>query len=307
MEVVPRAGQRLRQIQELEAKKKEGASLDQWQLAKLRKKPFVKAEIRALARAVGGDGAGEEDGSEDSGSGDDGDEDGEDEDEVNSISYRRLSVSHILPSRRSRRRRWPRKTPPRPRRRGTVTRVRARPRRAPRRPERRPRSSSRHSHSACAIPIAGAPATELRRRPPVPGVPGVPTLRPRRRQASCRGPSSRSCPRTPDARRTPPWSRRRQTLGLDCGARRSHRQTRRQLSRCRLFVPAVPKLALPTRRRRVAPSACVPAVEGAAPVRIFRHPTARPRTCREKRVKDPAPSPSPPRRSHLPPPSPPRQ
>ena len=81
MEVRYRAlAKKLRQIQELEAKKKEGASLDQWQLAKLRKKPFVKAEIRALARAVGGDGAGEEDGSEDSGSEDDADEE-EDEDE----------------------------------------------------------------------------------------------------------------------------------------------------------------------------------------------------------------------------------
>ena len=83
MEVRYRAlAKKLRQIQELEAKKKEGASLDQWQLAKLRKKPFVKAEIRALARAVGGDGAGEEDGSEDSGSEDDADEEAdEDEDE----------------------------------------------------------------------------------------------------------------------------------------------------------------------------------------------------------------------------------
>ena len=58
---------------------------------------------------------------------------------------------------------------------------------------------------------------------------------------------------------------------------------------CRLFVPAVPKLALPTRRRRVRTlRRCVPAVEGAAPVRIFRHPTARPRELvAKKRVKDP--------------------
>ena len=68
---------KLRQIAELEAKKKEGAKLDQWQLAKLRKKPFVKAEIRALKKAVGGDEAGEEDDSEDSGSEDEDDDDEE--------------------------------------------------------------------------------------------------------------------------------------------------------------------------------------------------------------------------------------
>ena len=74
MEVRYRAlAKKLRQIAELETKKKEGAKLDQWQLAKLRKKPFVKAEIRALKKAVGGDEAGEEDDSEDSGSEDEDD------------------------------------------------------------------------------------------------------------------------------------------------------------------------------------------------------------------------------------------
>ena len=78
MEVRFRAlAKKLRQIAELEAKKKEGAKLDQWQLAKLRKKPFVKAEIRALKKAVGGDEAGEEDESEDSGSEDEDDDDEE--------------------------------------------------------------------------------------------------------------------------------------------------------------------------------------------------------------------------------------
>jgi hypothetical protein len=78
MEVRFRAlAKKLRQIAELEAKKKEGAKLDQWQLAKLRKKPFVKAEIRALKKAVGGDEAGEEDDSEDSGSEDEDDDDEE--------------------------------------------------------------------------------------------------------------------------------------------------------------------------------------------------------------------------------------
>ena len=78
MEVRYRAlAKKLRQIAELEAKKKEGAKLDQWQLAKLRKKPFVKAEIRALKKAVGGDEAGEEDDSEDSGSEDEDDDDEE--------------------------------------------------------------------------------------------------------------------------------------------------------------------------------------------------------------------------------------
>ena len=68
---------KIRQCEDLEKKKKEGATLDQWQLAKLRKKPFVKAEIRALKKAVGGDEAGEEDDSEDSGSEDEDDDDEE--------------------------------------------------------------------------------------------------------------------------------------------------------------------------------------------------------------------------------------
>ena len=51
---------KIRQCEDLEKKKKEGATLDQWQLAKLRKKPFLKAELKNLMKAAGGGGEDEE-------------------------------------------------------------------------------------------------------------------------------------------------------------------------------------------------------------------------------------------------------
>ena len=48
---------KIRQCEELEAKKKQGATLDKWQQQKL----FLKAELRALAKRVTGEDAAEED------------------------------------------------------------------------------------------------------------------------------------------------------------------------------------------------------------------------------------------------------
>ena len=65
---------KIRQCEELEAKKKQGVELDKWQQAKLRKKLFLKAELKNLAKAVG---MGDEDQDED----EDEDEDEEESDE----------------------------------------------------------------------------------------------------------------------------------------------------------------------------------------------------------------------------------
>ena len=56
---------KIRQCEELEAKKKQGATLDKWQQQKLRKKMFLKAELRALTKQVTGEDAAEEDESDD--------------------------------------------------------------------------------------------------------------------------------------------------------------------------------------------------------------------------------------------------
>ena len=46
---------KIRQCEELERKKKEGVELDRWQQAKLRKKLFLKAELKNLKAVVGGE------------------------------------------------------------------------------------------------------------------------------------------------------------------------------------------------------------------------------------------------------------
>ena len=48
----------------LEVKKKEGATLDKWQLQKLRKKMFLKAEMKAMKKSMLGEGEEEEEESE---------------------------------------------------------------------------------------------------------------------------------------------------------------------------------------------------------------------------------------------------
>ena len=55
---------KLRQCEELEVKKKEGATLDKWQLQKLRKKMFLKAEMKAMKKSMLGEGEEEEEESE---------------------------------------------------------------------------------------------------------------------------------------------------------------------------------------------------------------------------------------------------
>ena len=67
---------KIRQCEELEAKKKQGATLDKWQQQKLRKKMFLKAELRALTKQVTGEDAAEEDESDD-----ESDDESEEEDE----------------------------------------------------------------------------------------------------------------------------------------------------------------------------------------------------------------------------------
>lgn len=66
LEVRHRAlAKKIRQCEELEAKKKQGVELDRWQQAKLRKKIFLKAELKNLMAAVGGDEEGDDDHEED--------------------------------------------------------------------------------------------------------------------------------------------------------------------------------------------------------------------------------------------------
>jgi hypothetical protein len=66
---------KIRQCEELEAKKKEGVTLDKWQQQKLRKKMFLKAELKALAKEVTGEDAVEEESESDE------DDDDDDDDE----------------------------------------------------------------------------------------------------------------------------------------------------------------------------------------------------------------------------------
>jgi hypothetical protein len=76
---------KIRQCQELEAKKKEGGELDRWQQAKLRKKLFLKAEMKNLKAAVGGEG---EEGTE--GSDEDEESEESEEEEVKPPAPKRL-------------------------------------------------------------------------------------------------------------------------------------------------------------------------------------------------------------------------
>ena len=67
MEVRYRAlAKKIRQCEELEAKKKQGATLDKWQQQKLRKKMFLKAELRALTKEVTGEDAPEDESEDES-------------------------------------------------------------------------------------------------------------------------------------------------------------------------------------------------------------------------------------------------
>ena len=72
---------KIRQCEELDRKRKEGVKLDQWQEAKLRKKKFLQAELKALTKAVGGGEDGEDESEEDSDSDEDMSEEEEEESE----------------------------------------------------------------------------------------------------------------------------------------------------------------------------------------------------------------------------------
>ena len=77
MEVRYRAlAKKIRQCEELERKRREGAELDPSQVKKLQRKPFLKLELRNLVKAAGGSGGGEED-DESSGEDEDAEEDAE--------------------------------------------------------------------------------------------------------------------------------------------------------------------------------------------------------------------------------------